>query len=244
MQHIDNKMKIKLFNAYSVHLLTACTAIVALYTLYFIVKGNYIMGFLLMGAAIFIDGIDGTLARRAHVKTITPNIDGALLDNIVDYMNYVLTPCFFLLMCPGVLSAPMVDFVVVTVLIASAYQFVQMNAKTEDNFFLGFPCYWNFTVFYLYLFKFSPSINAAILIGLSIMIFVPIKYIYPSRMTHMTHSRLIRQGILAGAGLFGIANLYLLYVYPQSNLLAVFIIIGYIAIYMIGSLYRTLFPLK
>ena len=35
-------------------------------------------------------------------------------------------------------------------LLASAYGFSQVNAKTPDGFFLGFPSYWNIIAFYLY----------------------------------------------------------------------------------------------
>ncbi len=49
------------------------------------------------GIAVTIDAVDGTFARLVGVKEVLPIFDGALLDNIVDYLNYVVTPCFFIL---------------------------------------------------------------------------------------------------------------------------------------------------
>ena len=35
-------------------------------------------------------------------------------------------------------------------LLASAYGFSQVNVKTDDGFFLGFPSYWNIVAYYLF----------------------------------------------------------------------------------------------
>ena len=47
-------------------------------------------------AAMVVDGTDGMLARRWRVKEVVPWFDGALLDNIVDYITYAFAP-----MVPG-----------------------------------------------------------------------------------------------------------------------------------------------
>ena len=62
-----------------------------------------------------------------------------------------------------------------------AYGFNRDDAKTPDHFFTGFPSYWNIVVFYLFVARFSPEVNAAILLALAVMVFVPIRYLYPSR---------------------------------------------------------------
>ncbi|GAG87853.1 unnamed protein product, partial [marine sediment metagenome] len=84
-------------SAWLVHLFTASGAILGLLTLFMTFRGEYITAFWLMGATIVIDSLDGTLARFIGVKQVVPQIDGALLDNIVDYLNYVITPTFFIL---------------------------------------------------------------------------------------------------------------------------------------------------
>ena len=42
------------------------------------------------------------------------------------------------------------EWVLVVALVASAYGFCQMPAKTTDGYFVGFPSYWNIVAFYLY----------------------------------------------------------------------------------------------
>jgi phosphatidylcholine synthase len=67
------------------------------------------------------------------------------------------------------------------ILLSSCYQFSQTNAKTDDHFFRGFPSYWNLLVIYLALLETSTMINSLAVIACSVMTFVPIYYIYPSR---------------------------------------------------------------
>ena len=73
--------------AWLVHLFTASGAILGVLSLWAIHEGRYIQSFWLMAAAVFIDSVDGTLARRAKTKVAAPKVDGALLDNIVDYFT-------------------------------------------------------------------------------------------------------------------------------------------------------------
>ena len=71
--------------------------------------------------------------------------------------------------------------VVSAMLLSSAYGFSQEAAKTSDHYFTGFPSYWNIIVFYLVVLGAPPAVNAAVLIGLAVLVFVPIAYVYPSR---------------------------------------------------------------
>ena len=71
--------------------------------------------------------------------------------------------------------------VVCAMLLSSVYGFNRDDAKTPDHFFTGFPSYWNIVVFYLFMAETSSRVNAAILIALAILVFVPISYVYPSR---------------------------------------------------------------
>jgi phosphatidylcholine synthase len=69
------------------------------------------------------------------------------------------------------------------VLLASGYGFSQTAAKVEtsDYFFTGFPSYWNLLAFYLFVLEWPPEVNAAIVVALAILVFVPLRYVYPSR---------------------------------------------------------------
>ena len=71
--------------------------------------------------------------------------------------------------------------VAAAMLLSSAYGFNRNDAKTADHFFTGFPSYWNVVMFYLLVAGWSSAVNAAILVVLAVLVFVPIRYVYPSR---------------------------------------------------------------
>ena len=166
---------------WSIHAFTASGACFGILSLYAIYQHQLYFAFWLMGIAILIDAVDGMFARMVNIKEVVPEIDGTLLDNIVDFVNYVIVPCFFLL-ASDLLVGTWKWFAVMVIILASSYQFTQTDAKTNDNFFKGFPSYWNITVFYLFCWQLSPLYNGWILIGLSTLSFIPIKYVYPSRL--------------------------------------------------------------
>jgi len=171
---------LRLLLAWLVHLYTALGAAVAVFTVALVAGGRYREALALMGLALVLDATDGTLARAARVKELVPRVDGARLDDIVDYLNYVFVPCFLFLWA-GLLPAGHGWWIVCLPLLASAYGFSQADAKTPDHFFLGFPSYWNVVAFYCFVLELSPWFNAFLVISLSVMVFVPIRYIYPSR---------------------------------------------------------------
>ena len=170
----------RLLLAWFVHIYTALGAAVAVFTLALVAGGRYREALALMGVALVLDATDGTFARAARVKELVPQVDGARLDDIVDYLNYVFVPCF-LLFWAELLPAGHGWWIVCLPLLASAYGFSQAGAKTPDHFFLGFPSYWNVVAFYCYVLELSPTLNAFLVISLSVMVFVPVRYLYPSR---------------------------------------------------------------
>jgi phosphatidylcholine synthase len=197
-----------------------------------------------MALTILIDAVDGALARLADVKTYAPQIDGALLDNIVDYLNYVVTPCFFLLVKPGMLPEEYSIAVISIISLSSAYQFCQNGAKTPDHFFKGFPCYWNIGVFYMCILNTSPMVNALLLSFCSLLIFVPIKYVYPSRLEYITQSKHLKMLMHISSALYGVSSIVLIMSYPNTNTLYLSISLAYILIYFLMSFYFTLKPNK
>jgi phosphatidylcholine synthase len=165
--------------AWSVHVLTASGAAVGLAALLATARGAPRAALLWMLVALVIDSVDGTLARRADVEHWVPRIDGRRLDDIVDYLNYVIVPLFFLAWTLRI--EPL--WVAALPVLASAYGFSQTEAKTEDGYFLGFPSYWNVVALYAFLLDLSAPVIAGWLVVLSIGVFVPLKYLYPSQMT-------------------------------------------------------------
>lgn len=233
---------IQRFAGWSIHAFTASGACVGLLALFAIYQKNLLLALWLMSASIVIDAVDGMLARGINIKQVVPEIDGALLDNIVDFFNYTMVPCFFLLVT-DLLPAEWRVFSVMAIVFASTYQFTQVDAKTTDNFFKGFPSYWNIAVFYLFFWQMSHITNMIILLSLAVLSFVPIKYVYPSRLDYLTDNKFLRFGMVIITMLWGAATTGLLWIYPESNSFLVAISIGYILLYIGISLYRTCVPL-
>jgi phosphatidylcholine synthase len=130
--------------------------------------------------ATAIDASDGVLARAARVKEALPAVDGAKLDDIVDYLTYVFLPAL-LVYHAGLLPSGIAPAVAAGVLVSSLFGFSAADAKTDDHFFTGFPSYWNIVSLYLYVAGLAPAMNATMLIVLSAMVFWRVRYVYPTR---------------------------------------------------------------
>ena len=230
--------------AWLVHLFTASGAIFGLLTLYAIHQREFLVAFWLMGGAIIVDSVDGILARRANTKEAAPKIDGALLDNLLDYVNYAMAPAFFFIVNDNLLPAKWRIIGASVIVLVSAYQFTQPEAKTKDHFFKGFPSYWNIVVFYLFFWQTSPQVNLIIVFILALLTFVPIKYVYPSRLDYLTRSQWLRRAMLTATILWGVATAALLWIYPGTNPILVSLSIGYAVFYVLISLYRTFVPIE
>jgi len=187
--------------AWGVHLFTAAGAVIGFLALDRIANGDFRGAFFLMAAAIIIDAADGTLARLLRVRERIPVFDGATLDNIVDYLNYAAVPLLLILRA-GILPRGSAGLAAAAfAMIASAYGFSRTDAKTHDHYFRGFPSYWNVVALYLFCLGWKPLVNAAIIGVLAVMVFVPIKYIYPSRTELMRAYTLALSAVWAGATL-------------------------------------------
>lgn len=162
--------------AWAVHLYTASGAVLGLLALLAAQRGDFRQAWLLIFVTIFIDSTDGFLARAARVGAVLPQFDGRRLDDIVDYLCWVFAP-MFLLVQAGLLPV----WVTAAPLLASAYGFGQVAAKTEDHYFLGFPSYWSLVGFYLYAFDVPQRYAITSVLLLSVLVFVPLHYPYPTR---------------------------------------------------------------
>jgi len=175
--------------AWGVHLLTASGAVAGALALAAVAAGALSQAALWMLAALAIDSVDGSFARAASVAEVLPRVDGRRLDDMVDFLNYVIVPAVFLAVSGHLLGW---GWTAVPIL-ASAYGFSQVDAKTEDDFFLGFPSYWNVIAIYLWLFQVPPAMGTALVAAFAVLVFVPLKYVYPSKL------RVLRGATLAGA---------------------------------------------
>lgn len=175
-------MKFRIILAWGVHLYTALGLLVAAWMAVSIVHGgdsSFRTALALMLLATVIDSTDGWLARRARVKEFAPGFDGRRLDDLIDFQTYTSLP-LLLIWRAGILSSGQAWWLLLP-LVASAYGFSQVNAKTNDGFFLGFPSYWNIVAFYLYLLHPPARVSLTLIISLSVLTFIPWRYLYPSQ---------------------------------------------------------------
>ena len=168
--------------AWLVHLYTALGLVCAAAIAVLIVRGGdaaFRWSFFLMMIATAIDATDGWLARKARVKEVLPGFDGSALDDIIDFHTYTSLP-LLLIWRAGVLTNG-TAWLLLLPLLASAYGFSQVDAKTEDGFFLGFPSYWNIVAFYIYVLGSPAPVAAVVLVVFSVLTFVRTPYLYATR---------------------------------------------------------------
>jgi phosphatidylcholine synthase len=171
------------FLAWCVHFYTALGLVAAAGIALAIIDGtpaSFRAAFLLMFIATVIDGTDGAFARMVRVKEVLPGFDGRRLDDLVDFQTYTSLP--LLLIWRANILAPDHAWCLLIPLLASAYGFCQVSAKTGDGYFLGFPSYWNLVAFYLYVLQPMPEgLALGTLLLFSFLTFVPSRYLYPSQ---------------------------------------------------------------
>jgi phosphatidylcholine synthase len=215
--------------AYGVHLFTATGAVWGLLGILAIFDGKYKLMIIYMIIAMLVDGFDGMLARWANVKKYANGVDGALLDNILDYLNYVLVPAIFLIKA-DLLPEPVRLFTACAILLTSAYQFTQSDAKTDDHHFKGFPSYWNVAALYMLLMNLPQWWNFGFLMLFNVMVFIPIKYIYPSRNSYLRTLTLALTYIYGAIGIWGLIQ------YPNQPKWVVWVSFIYVAYYLVLSI--------
>ena len=166
--------------AWLAHLYTASGAVFAFLAARAVIDFDYPAAFFWLGVQVVVDATDGMFARAARVSERLPWFNGSKLDDIIDYLAYVFVPALFVWRAILVPDAWTV-FVAAAMLLSSAYGFNRDDAKTDDHFFTGFPSYWNIAALYLFAARLPAVLNSVILLALSVLVFVRIGYVYPSR---------------------------------------------------------------
>ncbi len=219
--------------AWAVHAYTTSGVVLGLLMVHFAYQGDVEKVLWLFLAAMVVDGSDGILARHFRVKEVVPEFDGALLDNIVDYLTYAFAP-MVLLWAIGALPDGVWGGVVAAVpLVASCYQFCRSDAKTDDHFFLGFPSYWNAVAFYVVVLELTPRTTTVVLLVLAVLVFVPVKYVYPSR------TEALWWPSMAGAVAWLAAYAAIVATLPDASSVLVLASLAYVVYYVAVSLWLT-----
>ena len=177
--NIKNVSKDKIA-AWAVHGFTASGAVLGFLAIISIFNNDQTSSFLWLGLALLVDGLDGTIARKVGVIDKATNIDGSMLDNLVDYLNYVIIPSLMIYWFQMVPNGWEI-IIPAGIFAVSLYTFANINMKTEDYYFSGFPALWNIVVLYFYILNTNQYINLIVIIFLSILTFIPIKFVHPLR---------------------------------------------------------------
>lgn len=165
---------------WAVHALTASGAFLGLLSMLAVINGDARGALLWLGAALAIDGLDGPMARKLQIRDLIPRVDGAVLDLVVDYLTYVLVPAIFIYwfdLLPPAWGLAGAGFILVT----SLYCFANIDMKTHDNYFVGFPAIWNVVAFIMWVLDSPQWANAAVVAMLGVLTFVPVKFVHPIR---------------------------------------------------------------
>ncbi|GLK66059.1 phosphatidylcholine synthase [Paracoccus kondratievae] len=166
--------------ALTVHLLTATGAVLSMLALLAAVRGDWSQMFFWLVIALIVDGVDGPLARRYHVKINWPTYDGVLMDLIIDYLTYVFIPAYALFMS-GLLPGWTGWIAIIAITYGSVIYFADTRMKTRDNSFAGFPACWNMVVLVLFALKPNFWVILAIVVALTVTMFTNVKFIHPVR---------------------------------------------------------------
>jgi phosphatidylcholine synthase len=140
-------------------------------------EGRFREAFLLLALTMLIDATDGLLARRVRVSAVLPNFDGAMMDNVIDILNFAWTPIFIM----GQLDLLPHPLWLLFPILGSLYAYGQTNMKSAEGYFIGFPTYWSLVALYLFWLRPLPAVAALLVTVFGVLSFVPTRYLYPSK---------------------------------------------------------------
>jgi phosphatidylcholine synthase len=169
---------------WAVHLLTASGAGLALVAAVAAGDGSWQIVFLCLGIAFIVDGLDGPLARWAHVKERLPWFDGSALDFVIDYTNYVFIPAYVVAES-GLISEPFASICGIIIAVVGAMYFADKRMKTAEHGFRGFPAVWNAVVYLLMIYRPDEWITVALVVGFAVLTFLPVEFVHPVRVVRL-----------------------------------------------------------
>lgn len=170
--------------AFSVHILTASGSFLALLSVIAAAEHRFVDMFWWLGLALLVDGIDGPIARKLEVKEVLPNWSGETLDNIIDYVTYVLVPAFALYES-GILGAPWSFAAAGLIVVSSAIYYADTGMKTDEYFFSGFPVVWNMIILTIFVTGAGPIMTGILVFGSVALTFLPVHFLHPVRVKRL-----------------------------------------------------------
>nr|WP_295467329.1 phosphatidylcholine/phosphatidylserine synthase [Mesorhizobium sp.] len=191
--------------AFSVHLFTASGSFLAFVSLVAASEERWTAMFWWLGLALLVDGIDGPVARKLQVKEILPTWSGELLDNIIDYVTYVLIPAFALYQ-RGFMGENLSFISAAIIVVSSAIYYADTGMKTKENFFKGFPVVWNMVVFTLFVIEPGEWVSFGVVVVAGILTFVPVNFLHPVRVVRLRWLNLPITLLWCGFGAIALAQ--------------------------------------
>jgi phosphatidylcholine synthase len=198
-------------------------------------QGDWQMMFVWLGAALIIDAADGPLARRLSVKTVLPRFNGERLDLIVDYLTYVAVPAYALTEAAIVPEAARLP-AAAAILLSSLFHVADVNSKTEEGYFVGFPAIWNIVLLYLFALGLSPAAALAVVAMFVALTFVPILAVHPFRVERLRWLTCLIAALWTGAAAVAVANPFPSPLWVKALLVATAIYLASVGI--VRSLFR------
>jgi phosphatidylcholine synthase len=191
--------------AFSVHILTALGAGIALIALLEAVREHWAAMFGWLGVALVLDALDGPMARRLDVARVLPNWSGDVLDLVVDFVTYVFVPAYAIAASGHLLplAAPLLGG---GVAVSGALYFSDRRMKAADNHFRGFPALWNVAAFYLFLLRPAPALASLAVAVLIALTFVPFHVLHPIRVVRLRTFTLSLLAVWAVLAIVTVAN--------------------------------------
>ncbi len=190
--------------AFSVHIFTASGAFWAFLALVAAAESRFAAMWFWLGVALFVDGLDGPLARYFNVKSVLPNWSGETLDNIIDYVTFVLIPAFALYQT-GFLAEIYSFLAAAMIVCTAAIYYADTRMKSRDNCFVGFPVCWNMLVFTLWVMEPNWYVAFAVVVASALLTFSPLLFVHPVRVATW---RPLTLSVFAAWSVFGAIYLY------------------------------------
>jgi phosphatidylcholine synthase len=166
--------------AWTAHGVTATGVVLALMAILALFDNQPRDCLLWLGAALLVDGLDGTLARRVQTSTMLPNFDGSTLDLVIDYLTYVFIPAIFIyryIDLPDHTALVAVSLI----LVSSLFCFCNLNMKSSDNYFVGFPAAWNVVALYVWIIDPPAVVSLLLICVLAALTLTKLKFLHPFR---------------------------------------------------------------
>lgn len=187
-----------------VHLFTALGAVCALLATEAVIARDATALFVWLYVALVIDAVDGTFARAVNVADNLPRFSGERLDLVIDYLTYVFVPVLALLQW-HYLEGPAGSVLAAGILLSSLFHFSDLDSKTKDNCFVGFPAIWNIFAFYAFALDPSPRTVALFTLIAICATFLPLPWVHPLRVAKL---RTVTVAVTIAAGVAGIVALF------------------------------------